>query len=647
MANTNSFRQVGAGTTFLSPTDFIVQVDTSAGAVKLILPKTSTILDSYTTIFQYMGIRFVDVSNNASINNITIEGFETNKINGETSFVLNTNGAGGIFTLIGADSWSYNANSNSGGGGGGSAPVEVVYADLYSSIVNSTLVAGQKYRLTDYKSVNFLNGWTIALSNPTPIDPSFDPRQIYTGDNEVLILEAISNYELNVVCNSENYSGDVLEFQAYTNKIGLAFDIYNGQTLPDSSVVSNFDLQWDGANVYFDMPTGYPALFGQYFYLYAEFNDGINDYYQDGTFEPLTPVIATCQYPYTNNTDNPKPMSRLSVSADGMKVILLDFVESDVTNYTPDSLYVDTVYAIGDAYGCVTRRNDTERNINVPFDFRARKYRRYEVDLSSLNTSFALGYYGQGDIYKGVVTTGLYKDLFSFGNLGDAKNVQWSGAGGYNMYNQAGYSDNNVFLNGFSDNVLGDIVFDNSIQQFTENNIDRSGSFINNAINGKFINNIINSNFYDNILGAMGYNNFGKSFINNNIINGSNNIIGYNFSSNKIGKGFSNNTIRNVFASNTIADDFVLNTIADGFSNNTIGNNFGNNATTNTFDLCIISSNFTSNMINCKIGSVDFTSATHVYGNYGCTIERASNGTTRLIYDDGVTATLVIVSPTS
>ena len=633
MANTNSFRQVGAGTTFLSPTDFIVQVDTSAGAVKLILPKTSTILDSYTTIFQYMGIRFVDVSNNASINNITIEGFETNKINGETSFVLNTNGAGGIFTLIGADSWSYNANSNSGGGGGGSAPVEVVYADLYSSIVNSTLVAGQKYRLTDYKSVNFLNGWSIAYSNPTPIDPSFDPRQIYTGDNEVLILEAISNYELNVVCNSENYSGDVLEFQAYTNKIGVDFDIYNGQTLPDSSVVSNFDLQWDGANVYFDMPTGYPALFGQHFYLYAEFNDGINDYYQDGDFEPLTPVIATCQYPYTNNTNYLKPMSRLSVSADGMKVILLDLVESDVTNYNPDSLYVYTVYAIGDAYGWVTKRNDTERNISVPFDFRSRIYRRYEVDLTAGNPALGIGYWGQGDNYLGYGTTGQFIDVASFGEAGyDAYNIEWNDMGGSNMSMYAGYNDNVVFLGSCYDNKIGSRCY-------------------NNTIGTNFFSNSIGTNFSVNTIGnTFVYNTTGTDFIYNTIGEGFkwNTIVGENsFQFNTIQDNFQFNTLFSV-SSNTIGSYFERNKFMDGFGGCTIGNFFRQNVITPLFTNNIIVSNFQQNVIEASLSSgIDFSLATHVYGNYNCTIERASNGTNRLIYDDGVTATLVIVSPTS
>jgi hypothetical protein len=167
MSNENSFRQVGAGVNFLSPTDFLVKVDTSTGSVKLVLPKISTILDAYTTIYQYIGIRFSDISNNASINNITIEGFETNTINGESTIVLSNNGDGGVLTLIGENQWAFQSTSSSGG----STPVDILYADLYDAMVNSNLVAGQKYRLTDYRSVNFLNGWEIANNNPTPIDP--------------------------------------------------------------------------------------------------------------------------------------------------------------------------------------------------------------------------------------------------------------------------------------------------------------------------------------------------------------------------------------------------------------------------------------------------------------------------------------------
>ena len=110
MANTNDIRVVGAGTTFLSPTDFIVQVDTSQGAVTLVLPKISTIINTFTTLYQYMGIRFVDASNNASVNNITILGFESNLVNGVSSVVLNTNGVGGLFSIIGDNSWNFEKN---------------------------------------------------------------------------------------------------------------------------------------------------------------------------------------------------------------------------------------------------------------------------------------------------------------------------------------------------------------------------------------------------------------------------------------------------------------------------------------------------------------------------------------------------------
>jgi hypothetical protein len=113
MSNTNSFRQVGAGKTFLSPTDFLVQVVTSDGSSQLVLPKIATILDSYTTIYQYMGIRFVDISDNASVNNIELIGFENDKINGESSITIDTNGGGGILTLIGNGQWAYTPNGSS------------------------------------------------------------------------------------------------------------------------------------------------------------------------------------------------------------------------------------------------------------------------------------------------------------------------------------------------------------------------------------------------------------------------------------------------------------------------------------------------------------------------------------------------------
>jgi len=109
MNNSNSFRQIGAGINFISPTDFILEVDTSNGDVEIVLPKIETILNN-ATIYQYIGIRFVDISNNASVNNITLTGFENNNINGLDSLILNTNGIGGTLTLIGDNEWIFTEN---------------------------------------------------------------------------------------------------------------------------------------------------------------------------------------------------------------------------------------------------------------------------------------------------------------------------------------------------------------------------------------------------------------------------------------------------------------------------------------------------------------------------------------------------------
>jgi hypothetical protein len=522
--------------------------------------------------------------------------------------VLDTNGESLVLQVVSENSWLA-TESKGGGGGGSSAPVDIFYADLYDKIVNSQLVAGQKYRLTDYRSVNFLNGWGIANNNPTPTDPSFDPRQIHVGDNEVLILEAISSYELNPVCNSETHGGDILEFQGYTNKIGVDFDIYTGQTLPDATTVTDFNLKWDGTNVYFDMPTNYPALFGHYFYLYAEFGGGA--YYQDGAFEPLTPVIAECQYPYTSNDPNygyPKAVSRLSVSPDGMKVILLDLVEADYLAYDVDSLYVQSVYSIGDAFGWITRRNDTQRQINVPFDFRGRKYRRYEVDLTPINPALGLGYWGQGDVYLGQPTTGNYIDVPSFGQDGyDAYDIQWEGMGGADMYWYTGYSDNNVFLGYFYKNNLKDFTRNNTTgNNFFDNTI--GNYFYFNTIGNNFDSNTTGNNFFDNTIGNYFYfntigNNFnsntiGNEFYSNTIGNNFNsNTIGNNFNSNTIGNEFYSNTIGNVFYSNTIGNYFFINTIGNNFYENTIGNNFFINTIGNNFYENTTGNNFSDNTI--------------------------------------------------
>lgn len=146
----STFRIVGAGITFLSPTDFFIQVDTSSGSVQIVLPKTQTILENQNnsnTPYNYVGVRFVDISGNASVNNITFTGFETDVINGSTNIVLNTDDVGGFFTLIGIGQWAYQQNSNVSDeviiqiGSGVQSSVRVDNLNTASGIYSTTLGA--------------------------------------------------------------------------------------------------------------------------------------------------------------------------------------------------------------------------------------------------------------------------------------------------------------------------------------------------------------------------------------------------------------------------------------------------------------------------------------------------------------------------
>lgn len=617
--------------------------------------------------------------------------------------------------------------------GSPSAPTNVSYNDLNTAIANNKLTPGQKYIISDYRSVNFLNGWQTANNNPTPTDPNFNPQELYYGDIEPIIVQAESTNTLSPIAYSTIYPNDILEYQAYTNKIGLDLGIQNGYTLPDSSTVSGFDLQWDGTNVYFDMPSGYPALFGHYFYIDATFNDptygipdhviidsgvaaggspttynslttttltgsgqglmvsiidngdstyslidlpyyygsnyalgdtvlvlgsqvggvdGVNDvvlsidgidtyYWQSGNFEPLTPGECVCQYPYTSNDpilDYPKTMSRIKVVNNGTKVLLLDLTQTDVTNYIADSLYVESIYALGDAYGWVTKRIDTERNITAPFDFRARKYRRFEIEIfggvnilsfsapgttASDNTYYitpnVLTGNGTGLQVKVVVSGGVTTQVIvtvvgaNYKN-GDTLKIYGSSVGGVN-----GVDDIDITIDNVNSNIdyygIGDNPFVSGVPRPTTGNYkdfkcfgdegydaydiewnDVGGPDVN-WYNGYSDNFVALGYFYNNKLNSYSYNNTVNNGFNGNNIGYyfNNNIIGNSFSSNTIKSFCSYNTIGNTCYNNDIGYNFNGNSIYYYFVNNTIGNDFTQNKINSSFYINTINSNFYNN----------------------------------------------------
>lgn len=510
---------------------------------------------------------------------------------------------------ISGPNYSIDINGFPTGGTGTFEVVDVTYTELYNSIVDGLLIPGSWYRLTDYRSVNFLNGAESAnvyFANPTPpFDPSYNAMEVYTGDTEVLLLQAITNYDLSPTAYSEKYPQDIITFEAFTNKLGVYYEAFNGSTLPDSSVVSGLDLQWDSVNnyVYFNMPTNYPAYFGNILYIYAEFNDGVNSYYQDGTFEPLVPNISRAQYDYSSDYgDILKPMSRVSVVDNGTKIILLDLVQADVTNYIADSLYINFVVGINDATGYVINRVDTAKNIKAPIDFRNVKYRRFEVDFSNYSDYMGTNYYLFKDTYNfggyaGVIsTTGNYKDVSMF-YQGDSSDVTINCNGGPYAYWYRGYFDNTIIETAYNASLDG-YFFNNHFININ-----------NSKYNGSYYQNIFFSNSFSKINGycsSILADYLDRFDINSNLYS-------------VVFRGYSTNT--------TINSSYIQNSwFAPGFSDNKINCNNFNSVTTKT--------GFKRNNITCSLFLVDFTPATVVYGDYDKNMFTNINFEPRISYID-------------
>jgi len=236
MYNSNSFRQISAGKNFIAPTDFILEVNTSLGSVEMVLPKIATILDSYTTIFQYMGIRFVDISNNASVNNITLTGFENDKINGVTNIVLNENGVGGFLTLIGNGQWSFQQSVNSGGGA--SAIVVLGAGNNSTERINSFNSASGNYSIA-FGSCNLASCDYSTISGGYCNTASFYHSSVNGGccNSSVEKFATINNGQINT---ASGYSSNINNGTANTSS-GSCSSIINGVLNTSSGIFSNIN----------------------------------------------------------------------------------------------------------------------------------------------------------------------------------------------------------------------------------------------------------------------------------------------------------------------------------------------------------------------------------------------------------------------
>jgi hypothetical protein len=116
-------RTFTAGIHYLSPTDFNLLIDSSAGGVVLILPAISTYNDLMVrigAINQTINYRWQDVSETASTNNIIFQANPQDEVNNGANIVIDTDGAGGTIIKTSENDWSLTSGSGGGAGGVGS-----------------------------------------------------------------------------------------------------------------------------------------------------------------------------------------------------------------------------------------------------------------------------------------------------------------------------------------------------------------------------------------------------------------------------------------------------------------------------------------------------------------------------------------------
>jgi hypothetical protein len=196
--------------------------------------------------------------------------------------------------------------------------------------------------------------------------------------------------------------------------------------------------------------------------------------------------------------------------------------------------------------------------------------------------------------------------------------------------NEFGYrcTNNNIF-SGY-ENIIGNYFVGNVLDIFVFNTINHNYS--QNSIY-RFINNIVGDHFESNRIHSCTTNEFGINFIDNAVdweMNG--NIFGDNCLYNKMGTSFFGNTIGNEFTLNTIENEFTNNTIGNYFTKNTIKNSVSYIITS---DSTSVAEAFQLNTIQDGVhgsngSELDFTSATHVYGEYNCELFKRQDGSIRL-----------------
>ena len=352
------------------------------------------------------------------------------------------------------------------------------------------------------------------------------------------------------------------------------------------------------------------------------------------------------------NTGITEPLIVTAISTNDLEPVAYSTV------YKDDIVYYDHVNnskVNGSTKGCIYRRIDTLNNSDIPFDWRAVKFRRWQIDV---DTVFDIGAtYALGDVILDANNTTIWISLIN-GNIGNTptdidgywRKFEWDNL------EYVSHSSVSMILNTLVPQPITipvtanyqDILSITSATRVTMSYKRYSGLDIlasNNSCFGDLLDTTINctTNFRNNHINDITYSDINVTlFYNNSIQAFSRNVIREEFYENSL-YTFTHNHVLYTFRFNSFRKfdynycngvDFTTN--KQGSTQGISKNIFNSMISSNHMDK-IGGDNFTFNEFHrgADVNNISFLSATHVFENYTTQTIQRSNNTLRLSYVDG------------
>ena len=447
--------------------------------------------------------------------------------------------------------------------------IDITHSSLVALKTGSSLVPGAYYRITNFQTIYDQPDYDINGDQVvTPV--------VKTASISPIIVKAIGSAELAKSAYQPEFPNDFIEYQLeYTTPIT--------NTLTKGRITKRRDSNGNTTN--YDHRT---VLFKRY----LDSNSVYSQYFDSGlgSSEMLTFGGSTTDTIIDNLLLSPQ----LNYTFDLPNIVLLsdsedNLFEGAIENFTctgpiygskltyriKDTLFNGTIQLCN-----INNIGDSILNGNISYWNISSYFQTSTVNISSTSTL---------NTFKGFLGNTLDVTTFSYNEIIDFRN-----------------------------NTVSDSV------PFTGNKLNQC---INNDISSGFSYNTFSGLFSSNtIVGSDGYfnRNSGVDFISNSTI--------YICANNNFGKNFQSNSLGDLFGYDQIGDGGG-NTFRLGAYNCTFGVGVHNNIFEGYVTQCTTNDNgFKYNDCRYPISNVDFTMATHVYGEYNTQIYKSSTGDLRLSY---------------